>query len=49
MISIGERRRAESRKILWDKGLCAWNKKASRWSPGGFLAIGWCAQQDSNL
>lgn len=46
--SVGERRRAESCKSLWDKGLCAWNKKASRWSPGGFWIIGRCAQQDSN-
>ena len=44
--SVGERRRAESCKSLWDKGLCVENKKASRWSPGGFLDIGWCA---SNL
>lgn len=47
--SVGERRRTESCKSLWDKGLCAWNQEASRWSPGGFLDIGWCAQQDSNL
>ena len=38
--SVGERRRTESCKSLWDKGLCAWNKKASRWSPGGFWILG---------
>ena len=38
--SVGERRRAESCKSLWDKGLCVENKKASRWSPGGFWILG---------